>query len=219
MLAGDRIILPSTMRTGMLQKLHIAHQGMQRTKALARKHFYWPGMMRDIEQMVENCGTCQQFQPRNQKEPLMPHDIPELPWLKVGADIFEIRGQSFLLIVDYMSKYPEVLNIKDKTAYTVIGKMKSVFSRAGIPKEIVRDHVPFASQEMRNFASAWGIKLTHSSPGFTQSDGLAKRTVKTVKHVLKKAQQTNTDPHLALLTLRNTPVTGMEYFPAQMLMD
>lgn len=39
-----------------------------------------------------------------------------------------------------------------------------------------------------------------------------------VKHVLKKAQQTNTDTHLALLTLRNTPVTGMDYSPAQMLM-
>lgn len=36
MFAGDRIIPPRTMRTDMLQKLHIAHQGMQRTKALAR---------------------------------------------------------------------------------------------------------------------------------------------------------------------------------------
>lgn len=92
MFAGDRIIPPRTMRTDMLQKLHIAHQGMQRTKALARKHWYWPGMTRDIEQMVETYGTCQQFQPRNQKEPLISHNIPEHPWLKVEADIFEIKG-------------------------------------------------------------------------------------------------------------------------------
>ena len=218
MFAGDRIILPSPMRSDMLQTLHVAHQGMQRTKALARRHWYWPGMSREIEQMVENCGTCQQFQPRNQREPLISHDIPELPWLKIGADIFEIKGQSFLLMVDYLSKYPEVLNINDKTSHTVIKKMKSVFSRIGIPKEIVCDHVPFASQEMRNFAESWGIKLTHSSPGYAQSNGLAERTVQTVKHVLKKAQLTNTDPHLALLILRNTPVTGMQYSPAQMLM-
>lgn len=218
MFAGDRIILPSKMRANMLQKLHVAHQGMQRTKALARVHWYWPGMTRDIEKMVELCATCQQFQPSHQREPMISHDIPELPWLKVGADIFEISGQSFLLIVDYFSKYPEVLNIRDKTAHTVISKMKSVFARFGIPKEIVCDHMPFASQEMNSFASAWGFKLTHSSPGYAQSNGLAERTVKTVKHMLKKAKQTNSDHFLALLTLRNTPITGMNYSPAQMLM-
>ena len=120
--------------------------------------------------------------------------------------------------MDYLSKYPEVLKIKVKTTHTVINKMKLVLSLNGIPKEIVCDHVPFASQEMRSFADSWGIKLTHSSPGYAQSNGLAERTVKMVKHVLKKAQQTNTDPHLALLPLRNTPVTGMEFSPAQMLM-
>lgn len=202
----------------MLQKLHISHQGMQRTKAHARKFLYWPGMTKHIEQMVEMCPTCQQFQPRNQKEPLISHEIPELPWLKVAADIFEIRGQSFLLIVDYMSKFPEVMNIRDKTARTVIEKMKAVYARHGIPKELVCDHVPFASYEMKTFAAEWGIKLTHSSPAYPQSNRLAERTIKTVKHILKKAEQSGVDHHLALLSLRNTPITGTSYSPAQVLM-
>lgn len=110
---------------------------------------------------------------------MISHDIPELPWLQLGADIFEIQGQSYLLIVDYFSKYPEVLNIRDKSTHTVIMKMKSVFSILGIPKQIVCDHVPFASHEMHNFATSWGITLTHSSPGYAQSNGLAERNVKT----------------------------------------
>lgn len=36
--------------------------------------------------------------------------------------------------------------------------------------------------------------------------------------MMKKAQLTNTYPHLALLSLRNTPVTGLQYSPAQLLM-
>ncbi|GAA6082356.1 uncharacterized protein K02A2.6-like, partial [Tachysurus ichikawai] len=168
--------------------------------------------------MVESCATCQQFQPRHQREPMISHEIPELSWLKVGADIFEINGHSFLLVLDSFLKYPEVQNLRDKMAHTVVNKMKSVFSRMGIPKEIVCNHMPFASQEIRKFATAWGIKLTHSSPGYAQSNGLAERTVKTAKHLLKKAKQTNTDPFLALLTLRNTPVTGMGYSPVQLLM-
>ena len=102
------------------------------------------------------CATCHQLQPQNQREPLQSHEIPELPWLKLGTDIFELHGQSYLLIVDYLTKYPEVLNLPDKTAHSVIQKMKSVFSRHGIPKQLVSDHVPFASCEMQKFACRMG---------------------------------------------------------------
>lgn len=47
----------------------------------------------------------------------------QLPWFKVGADIIEIKVQSFLLLVDYFSKYPEVVNIKNKSSHTEIKKM------------------------------------------------------------------------------------------------
>uniref|UniRef100_A0A3B3BSF9 Integrase catalytic domain-containing protein n=1 Tax=Oryzias melastigma TaxID=30732 RepID=A0A3B3BSF9_ORYME len=98
-------------------------------------------------------------------------------------------------------------------------KIKSVFARHGIPKEIVSDHVPFASYEMKSFANPWEIKLTYSSPGFPSSNGMAERPIKTVKHALKKAIQTGTGLHLVLLSLRNTPVTGLNLSPAQMLME
>ena len=96
--------------------------------------------------------------------------------------------------------------------------MKSVFARYGIPRKLVSDHVPFASYEMKSFAASWEFKLTHSSPGFPSSNGMAERSIKTVKHALKKAMQTATDPHLVWLSLRNTPVTGLNMSPAQMLM-
>ena len=217
-MTADKIIIPQSMRAVIMDKLHLAHQGIQRMKAHARMVLYWPGMAQDIEKKVEMCGTCQQMQPQNQREPLQSHEIPDLPWLKLGTDIFELHGQSYLVIVDYLTKYPEVLNLPDKTAHSVIQKMKSVFARHGIPKEVVSDHVPFASYEMQKFAAEWGIKLTHSSPGFPQSNGLAEITVKTVKRALKKAATTGTDPHLVLLSLRNTPVTGLDVSPAQMLM-
>ena len=217
-MVGDKIVIPQSFRRKILEKLHLAHQGVQRTKAKARKVLYWPGMGKDIETMVEKCAQCQQLQPKHQAEPLVPHQIPDLPWMKVRANIFELNGQSYLLLVDYLTKYPEVLNLPDKTAYSVIQKMKSVFARYGIPRELVSDHVPFASYEMKSFAASWEFKLTHSSPGFPSSNGMAERAIKTVKHALKKAMQTGTDPHLVLLSLRNTPVTGLNMSPAQMLM-
>lgn len=63
------------------------------------------------------------------------------------------------------------------------------------------DNVLFASYEMKSFATSWDFKLTFSSPGYPQSNGLADRAIKTVKHALKKVIQTGTDPHLVLLSL------------------
>lgn len=96
-MVGDKIIIPQSFRKVILEKLHLAHQGVQRTKAKARKVLYWPGMTRDIEMTVEKCIQCQQFQPKQQKEPLITHEVPDLPWMKVGADIFQLKGPSYLL--------------------------------------------------------------------------------------------------------------------------
>ncbi|KAL1271928.1 hypothetical protein QQF64_030944 [Cirrhinus molitorella] len=168
--------------------------------------------------MVERCTVCQRLMPKNQKEPLKPHELPELPWYKLGVDIFELKGRSFLLTVDYFSKYPEVQQIPDKAASTVIGKLKAVFARHGIPMDIISDHVPFASSEVRQCAKDWGITWKYSSPGYLQSNGMAERAIKTIKLMLKKAEQAKMDPHLALLSLRNTPVTGLGHSPAELLM-
>ncbi len=53
---------------------------------------------------------------------------------------------------------------------------------------------------------------------YPQSNGLAERTVQTVKNLLKKAKASNQDPYLSLLSYRNTPgqQTGS---PAQLLMN
>uniref|UniRef100_A0A803K1S1 Integrase catalytic domain-containing protein n=1 Tax=Xenopus tropicalis TaxID=8364 RepID=A0A803K1S1_XENTR len=141
-----------------------------------------------------------------------------MPWTKLAADIFDLYGHSYLLVIDYFSRYPEVLRLSDKSANSVIARLKAIFARHGIPQELVSDHVPFASHDMITFANKWDFKLTFSSPGYPQSNGMAERSVQTVKKTFVKAAQTGLDPHLALLSLRNTPVTGMKYSPAQLLM-
>jgi hypothetical protein len=75
------------------------------------------------------------------------------PWQKVGADIFSLYGKDYLLLVDYYIKYPEVNLLSGKNAASV--HLKSIFSRHGIPEEIVADNMPFNSVEMRRFAGKW----------------------------------------------------------------
>jgi len=64
-----------------------------------------------------------------------------------------------------------------------------VFSIHGVPVTLFVDNVPFASQQMQNFAATWGFEIITSSPDFPQSNGQAERSVQTVKALFKKAEE------------------------------
>ena len=121
-------------------------------------------------------------------------------------------------MVDYFSKYPEVIKVDSKCAETTVEVMKAIFARNGIPTTVVADNVPFNSRCFKEFAKEWHFNLTTSSLHFPQSNGLAERNVQTVKNLFKKAKESGHDPEMALLEFRNTPVTGLNTSPAQLLM-
>ena len=217
--AGDRMIVPASMREGILKQLHKSHLGMDKCKARAYESLYWPNMSRDIEQEVANCAVCATYRRKNEKQPLMPHGIPERPWAKLGADIFEFGGHDYLLVVDYYSKYPEVARLQNKTAKGVIDVMRPIFARHGIPDTLIADNMPFNSHAMREFAHNWNFAIVTSSPRYPQSNGQSEKFVGIVKSLMRKAYHDGQDPNIALLQYRNTPVSGMKFSPAQLLMS
>ncbi|KAG1952393.1 protein NYNRIN-like [Pimephales promelas] len=101
----------------------------------------------------------------------------------------------------------------------LIAKLKSAFARHGIAETVISDNGPcYSSEEFRCFANAWNFTHTTTSPRYPQSNGLAEKTVQTAKRILDKAKAGNTDPYLALLEYRNTPVDNLQS-PAQLLMS
>ena len=216
---GQKLIIPQQLRPDILRRIHESHLGMEKCKSRARAVVYWPGMSADIERLVAKCSTCLKHQRSNQKEPLKPHAVPARAWQKLGTDIFEYKSKPYLVIVDYYSKYPEICLLNDKSSQAVITSMKSVFARHGIPDEVVADNMPFSSKECSRFAQEWGFKISTSSPHYPQSNGMSERTIQTIKNLLRKADDEGNDPYIALLEYRNTPITGLQESPAQLLMS
>uniref|UniRef100_A0A1A7X3E1 Gypsy retrotransposon integrase-like protein 1 n=1 Tax=Iconisemion striatum TaxID=60296 RepID=A0A1A7X3E1_9TELE len=213
LLKGTRLVIPSALRISVLTALHEGHQGMVRCKERARESVWWPGLSGEINDLVKNCTTCIKERP-NPVEPLMPSEFPERPWEKVGADLFTFNNCSYLLLVDYYSRYVEIAKLTPTRSEDVIVHLKSIFSRHGIPELFYSDNGPqFSSQQFRDFASTYGFRHVTSSPRFAQSNGEAERHVQTVKQLLKKAS----DPYLALLAYRATPLAN-GYSPGQLLM-
>ena len=79
------------------------------------------------------------------------HDTPNCPWEKLGADYFSFAGNDYLLVIDYFSKYPEVVCVNSKIAEATVSKMKQMFSRHGIPNTLVADNMPFNSKTFKQF--------------------------------------------------------------------
>lgn len=216
MLKGTRLIIPQSLQRDMLQRLHESHQGIVKSKQLARDQIFWPGMNSQIEDVIGKCAACQSRRKAEPKEPMISHEIPETPWTKVGIDLFHFRGREYVLCVDYFSKYPDMCLLPDTSSSTTINAIKSIFGRFGIPTEVVTDSGPqFSSGVFKEFATRYEFKHTTISPTYSQSNGQIERTVQTVKNIMRKCD----DITIGLLDYRNTPINELGSSPAQLLMS
>ena len=124
-----------------------------------------------------------------------------------------------LITVDCFSSFWEIDRLRDTKASTCVRKLKSHFARNGIPDIVTSDNGPqFTSYEFALFTREWGFEHRTSSPGHQQANGQAESAVKTAKNILRKAKESECDPYLAILAVRNTPTEGMDSSPAQRLL-
>lgn len=213
LLKGTRLVIPATMRDTVLDKIHEGHQGIVKCRERATQTVWWPGLSNQIKELVLKCRECIKER-ANPKEPLMPTQLPDRPWQKVGADLFVLKDKTYLLVVDYFSRYIEIAQLSPTRSTNVITHLKSMFARHGIPETLISDNGPqFSGHEMKAFASDYCFEHVTSSPKHPQSNGEAERAVQTIKSLLKKAG----DPYRALLAYRATPLSN-GYSPAELLM-
>ena len=66
--------------------------------------------------------------------------IPDEPWQEVATDPFHLDGKNYLLVIEYLSNYPEIALLSNMSATYVIKHMKSIFARHGIPQIVYSDN-------------------------------------------------------------------------------
>ena len=64
---GKQVIIPEAIRQNILQQLHEAHLGIEKTRRFMRESVYWPNIRNDIEIMVKSCAACQEHQPEQRQ--------------------------------------------------------------------------------------------------------------------------------------------------------
>ena len=217
---GTRIVIPTSLRPDMIKRAHRSHMGIQYTQNTAREIMYWPRMTADLQDAVQKCQICQQASPAQQKETMMSHPIPKLPWQVLASDCFEENNRYYLVVVDLYSDYIEYCELKDKTSNTLINALKPMFATHGTPNVIITDQgTNYTSQEFIKFATEWEFQHVLTSPHHHESNGRAEAAVKIVKNMLEKVNSEGGDMHKSMLEWRNAVTPGSKSSPAQRLMS
>jgi hypothetical protein len=204
-LDSNRIVVPAVARPEILRLLHRSHSGLVKTKKMAQQLYFWPGLTRDIQKMVESCESCAKFLPSQPVEPFLAPPTVSTPMEAAGVDLFDAAGSTYLLMVDRYSGYPFVHRLTRLNTAAVTKILLGWFWEFGFPTSIRSDGGPQFRSEFSSFCDNYGIKHELSSAYNPRSNGLAEAGVKNVKHLLLKCKEGGDDFAEGLFAFRNTP--------------
>ncbi|EPB74958.1 hypothetical protein ANCCEY_05934 [Ancylostoma ceylanicum] len=113
---NDRVVVPETLRTVVLEELHTGHPGIVRMKSLARSYVYWPNIDEDCERTVQSCTECQLQFKTPAKLPLQMWKSAQEVWEPIHVDFAgPLHGMCYMVVVDAMSKWLEIFELNNIT--------------------------------------------------------------------------------------------------------
>ena len=165
------------------------HFGIDKTKDLVGRKYYWPSLRRDIEAYVKGCGVCLGSKAVRHKPygDLQSLPVPTHRWKDLSMDFVtglpistDWKGDSYdsiLVIVDRLTKMvhyePVKVTIDAPGLAEVI--LDVVVRHHGLPDSIVSDRGSlFTSKFWSSLCYFLGIKRRLSTAFYYQTDGQTK---------------------------------------------
>uniref|UniRef100_A0A8C1RIN6 Gypsy retrotransposon integrase-like protein 1 n=1 Tax=Cyprinus carpio TaxID=7962 RepID=A0A8C1RIN6_CYPCA len=229
-----QLLVPRSRREMLFQTAHCnpmaGHLGVTATLNRLMTRFFWPGIHENVRRWCASCRECQLVNPpATPKAPLRPILLVQVPFERIGMDLIgplerSARGHRFaLVIVDYATRYPEAVALRNISAKSVADALFRLISRMGIPKEILTDQgTAFMSRTLSELYELLGIKAVCTSVYHPQMDGLVERFNRTLKTMIRKFVQEDAknwgrwlEP--LLFAVREVPQASTGFSPFELL--
>ena len=208
------------------------HLGVKKTMDKIQASFYWPGIHGDITRYCRSCDVCQKTLSKGKvaKVPLMKMPLIDTPFKRVAVDIVgpihpitDRHNRYILTMVDYATRYPEAIPLKSVTTVEVAEAMVDMFSRLGVPEEILSDQgAQFMSEVMQEVSRMLSVKRLVSTPYHPICNGLCEKFNGTLKRMLKrlcenKPKDWDRYVNAALFAYREAPQESTGFAPFELL--
>ena len=176
------------------------HLGAKKTEVRILPNYFWPGLGQDVIRFCRSYDVCQRTVKRGsvKKVPLGSMPLIDTPFKRVLAvDIVgpiaspsEAGHWYILTLVDYATRYPEAVQLKKITTEAVAEALLYIYSRVGIPEEVLTDQgTEFMSECMQEVSRLLSIKGLTSTPYHPICNGLVERWNGILKSMLKSLCQ------------------------------
>ena len=228
--SGLVLVLPKSFRGKVLRLAHdkLGHMGARRVKVLLKARFSWPGLGKDVVEYCRSCPSCQPCAKRkSRKAPMMERRVLSEPFEVMGVDIvgpFTVGkgGYRYLLTAICMAtRWPEAIPMKSVTARAVANALIDVFSRTGIPLQLVSDQgAQFVGSVMKRLCQNLHIDRIQTTPYHPEGNGVVERMHGTLGAMLTKAVKEGQDwveqIPFALFALRAAPNRDLGFSPFEL---
>lgn len=195
-----QVMVPGKLRRSIMQVAHGSimggHMGIKKTTDKIQSAFYWPGIQGDVTRFCKSCHVCQKTVSKGSvpKVPLEKMPLIDKPFKRVAIDLVgpisppSEEGHRYILtLVDFSTRYPEAVPLKNIDTETVAEALVDIFSRLGIPEEILSDlGTQFVSDCMREVTRLLSIKQLTTTPYHPMCNGLTEKFNGTMKSMLKR---------------------------------
>ena len=231
-----QLVVPSKFRNHVMHIAHESilggHQGSIKTTERVQSNFFWPGVQADVIRFCRSCDICQRTTPKGRisKIPLGQMPLIDTPFQRVAIDIVgpiqpisENGNRYILTLVDYATRYPEAVPLRSIETTRVAEAMVNIFTRVGIPKEILTDQgSQFTSDLMKEISRLLSIKQLTTTPYHPACNGLVERFNGTLKQMLKRLcneKPRDWDRYIGplLFAYRETPQSSTGFAPFELL--
>ncbi|XP_067944465.1 uncharacterized protein [Watersipora subatra] len=231
-----QIMVPQCLRSKVLQLAHdgplAGHLGVKKTINRIQTQFYWPGMHGDTTRFCKSCDICQRTIKKGNisRSKLVPMPLIDTPFKRVAVDLVgpiipasESGHRYILTLVDYTTRYPEAIPLKNISTEAVAEALLDMFSRLGIPEEILSDMGrQFTSDLMKEVSRLLQVQQLTTTPYHPMCNGLVERFNGTLKTMLKRLcannpKQWNQFINAALFAYREVPQEATGFSPFELL--
>ena len=195
-----QVMVPEKLRRPIMEVAHVSimggHMGIKKTTDKIQSAFYWLGIQGDVTRFCKSCDVCQKTVSKGSvpKVPLEKMPLIDKPFRRVAKDLVgpisppSEEGHRYILtLVDSSTRYPEAVPLKNIDTETVAEALVDIFSRQGVPEEILSDlGTQFVSDCMREVTRLLSIRQLTTTPYHPMCNGLTEKFNGTMKSMLKR---------------------------------
>ena len=194
------ILVPKSLRERVMGVAHDSlfwgHLGVKKTEDRIQTNFFWPGLHEDVTSFCRSCDVCQKTVARGSvpRAPLGDMPLIDQPFKRVAIDLVgpiapaSDKGHRYVLtLVDYATRYPEAVPLKNIDTETVAEAFLHTYSRVGVPVEVLSDlGTQFTSDCMKEASRLLSIRKLTTFLYYPACNGLVEKFNGTLKQMLRR---------------------------------